>query len=316
MRIFATTSLLYKTRRPDTINGVTTPTATAHEMLSAAARIAGIDTTGATMIRDGSNMMYRLPVGVVARIGHSGTERTAAREIAVSRWLSESGLPVVKALDDVPQPTMVGTRPVTWWELLPDHRPATTGELGAVLRLLHSLTPPALPELSPFDPFAGLDSRITAATHLPGEDRDWLAHRVHQLREECGALQLDGTASVIHGDAWQGNVAVSEIGSPILLDFEHVSLGHPDWDLIPIAVDYVDFARLTTADYQDFVIAYGGHDVATTCGFRTMADIQELRWVCFALGKAATSAKSEQEASHRLACLHGDRPRPWTWTAF
>lgn len=45
---------------------------------------------------------------------------------------------MIRALDSVPQPTMVDEHPVTWWELLPEHRAATTGELGAVLRALHS----------------------------------------------------------------------------------------------------------------------------------------------------------------------------------
>lgn len=312
----AATSLRCKARRPDTIKGVTTSLATPPDILASAARIADIDPAGATVIRDGSNVMYRLPAGVVARIGQHGTQTIAARQIAVSRWLADSGLPVVRALDGVPQPTMVDTRPVTWWELLPDHRPATTGELADVLRSLHTLAPPNLLELPRFDPFAGLDERITAATHIPEEDQAWLAHRVGQLREQYRGLHFDEASQVIHGDAWQGNVAVPETGPPILLDLEHVSLGHPDWDLIPIAVDHVDFARLTTTDYQDFVSAYGGHDVATTHEFRIMADIQELRWVCFVLGKAASNPHAAQETRHRIACLRGDNPRPWTWAAF
>src|SRR5699024_6229203 len=120
----------------------------------------------------------------------------------------------------------------------------------------------------------------------------------------------------VHGDAWQGNVAVPQTGTPVLLDLEHVSCGHSDWDLIPIAVDYADFARLTSTDYHDFVAAYGDHDVTATPGFRVLADIQELRWVVFVLGKAANSAHAVREAQHRIACLRGEIPRPWTWTAF
>lgn len=91
---------------------------------------------------------------------------------------------------------------------------------------------------------------------------------------------------------------------------------HPDWDLIPVAVDYMDFARLSSADYYDFVAAYGGHDVTSTSAFRVLADIQELRWVVFVLGKAADSVDAARETRHRVACLRGEVPRPWTWTAF
>ncbi|WAL68830.1 aminoglycoside phosphotransferase family protein [Amycolatopsis cynarae] len=219
--------------------------------------MAGVDAEGAELIRDGANVMYRLTGGIVARIGPDGSRASAVRQVEVAQWLSSQGIPVVRALSGVPQPTMVEDRPVTWWELLPPHRPATPRELGGVLRLLHTLTPPVRPELPEFDPFAGLDERISAAHHLPDEDRSWLTHHASDLRAQLHNLPRDATERVIHGDAWQGNVAVPESCPPILLDLDHVSRGHPDWDLIPIAVDYTDFARLTSADYHDFVTGYG-----------------------------------------------------------
>jgi hypothetical protein len=46
-----------------------------------------------------------------------------------------------------------------------------------------------------------------------------------------------------------------------------------------------------------------------------MADIQELRWVCFALGVAGRDSGAIEEAVHRIACLRGDVAKPWTWSA-
>lgn len=106
------------------------------EVLLAAARIADLNVQRAEMIRDGSNVLYRLPDGIVARIGQAGTGAIAEREVRVSRWLETCAAPVVRALAGVPQPVMVSDRPITWWRLLPAHRPATPGELGAVLRTL------------------------------------------------------------------------------------------------------------------------------------------------------------------------------------
>ncbi len=223
---------------------------------------------------------------------------------------------VVKALADVPQPTTVGNRPVTWWEELPEHRLATPGELGGILCSLHAVRPPESWTLPRFDPFVGLHERLAAVRHTLGDDCDWLAQRIEELRGKLEHLRLDRSDSVVHGDAWQGNVVVPETGTPILLDFERVSCGHPDWDLIPVAVDYMDFARLSSADYREFVAAYGGHDVTTTSAFRVLADIQELRWVIFVLGKAADSPDAARETQHRIACLRGKVPRPWTWAAF
>jgi hypothetical protein len=300
---------------PETIDDVTANLTTADGVLSAAARIAGLDVTGADLIRDGSNVMYRLPGGVVARIGQPGSQNTAEREILVSRWLTKSGLPVVQALADVPQPVVISGRPVTWWKLLPAHRPATPAELGVVLSLFHALPAPEEPKLPEHDPFAHLDQRITDAPGMDDDDRAWLRGHLAQLRRRYRDLAAPGPDGVIHGDAWQGNVAVPDSGPPVLLDLEMVSLGHREWDLIQIAVDYTDFARITPEEYHSFVTAYGGYDVTAAPGYRTFADIQELRWVCFAISKADARPDAANQVQHRIACIRGDRPRPWSWTA-
>jgi len=290
--------------------------AIAHDTLSAAARIAGLSSVGAEFIRDGTNVMYRLQGGVVARIGRDGAAATATKEVAVSRWLTAVGIPVVKPLEAVPQPVIVDNRPVTWWKLLPDHRPANPAELGKVLRMVHGLAIPSGLELPTYDPFEGLDQRIRDTHGLDRVDRTWLSAHVEFLRSRHENQTQGVPRTVIHGDAWQGNVAVPESGEPILLDLEKVAIGHPDIDLVNIAVDYTDFARLTDEDYRSFVDAYGGYDVTTTSTYRTLADIQELRWVSFVLGKSATSSDAARETRHRIACLRGDQPRPWSWTAF
>jgi hypothetical protein len=288
----------------------------ADEILAAAARIAGLASVGAEVIRNGSNVMYELPNKVVARIGRVGCAETARKEVAVSRWLTDAGLPVVQAVTDLPQPVIVDERPITWWKLLPKHRPGTPGELGRILRRLHALPVPDELRLPDFDPFGDLERRLGTATGVDETDHAWLADHVKQLRAKYQKLRQSSERSVIHGDAWQGNVAVVESGETILLDLEDVALGNPDNDLISIAVDRTDFARLTDEDYKSFVTAYGGRDVVDTPGYRTLADIRELRWVTFVLGKVGGSAQAAREARHRIACLRGDVPRPWTWDAF
>jgi aminoglycoside phosphotransferase (APT) family kinase protein len=120
---------------------------------------------------------------------------------------------------------------------------------------------------------------------------------------------------VLHGDAWQGNVAVAESGETILLDLENVSVGRQHWDLVQVAADHTDFARITDDEYLSFVESYDGFDVTQLADYRTLADIAELRWTCFALMRAATSSNAAHEARHRIACLRGEYPRPWTWNA-
>ncbi|WIV52898.1 phosphotransferase family protein [Amycolatopsis nalaikhensis] len=293
---------------------MTTNRIAAEDVLVEAARTAGVDPGGAELIRDGSNVMYRLRSGVVARIGRPGTQEVAEREVLVSRWLSQSGLSVVQAVDDLSQGVVVGDRPVTWWRLLPAHRAASPAELGAILRVFHELPAPTEPKLPMYDPFAHLDQRIVEARSVGGDDRDWLLSHVANLRRRYSDLSC-GRRFVIHGDAWQGNVAVPDSGPPIVLDLEMVSLGRREWDLIQLAVDYTDFARITSEEYESFVNAYGGYDVTAADGYRTFADIQELRWVCFALSKASARPDAEEQARHRIACIRGEVPRPWSWAA-
>ncbi|MFQ6268715.1 phosphotransferase enzyme family protein [Kutzneria viridogrisea] len=260
-------------------------------------------------------MLYQLPNRIVARIGRPGTYEIALRELQASRWLATSGFPVVRALD-VHQPTLVEDRPVTWWELLPEHRSATPSELGAVLRDLHALPLPAETPLPEHNPLRGLSTSICGASTVSAADRSWLLSHLHDLEKRYRELPEGLPRCVVHGDAWQGNVAVIPQRRPVVLDLDHVAIGRPEWDLIPLAVDRMDFQRISEAEYRAFVTAYGGFDVTTWPGYRPLADICELRWLCFALTKADSNKRAAAEAEHRLSCLRGDIPRPWTWSAF
>jgi aminoglycoside phosphotransferase len=290
---------------------------TAHDVLTEAGVTAGVPTVGAALIRDGVNVLYRLPGDVVARIGPAGSYDTAAHLVRVSHWLDTIGVPAVRVLNSVQQPTMVGDQPVTWWAEIPEHRHATPAELGAALKRVHALPVPDALSLPVLDPFSGLDKAIAGATTLTDQDRVWLTNLLSELRHEYEHLQSGLPRYVIHGDAWQGNLVVPEDGAAsVLLDLDRFGLGPREWDLVPLAVDHTDFGRITPAEYHVFVDAYGGYDVTTWPGYRTLATATELRWTTFAISKANTAPEATHEAGHRLACLRGDIQRPWQWTAF
>lgn len=288
---------------------------TAGEILTRAAKLTGIEADGAVIIREGSHAIFELPNAIVARIGKPHSYETTQRELRISQWLNRSGIATVRAVGGIPQPTVVDERPVTWWELIPEHRPSTPEELGRMLRRLHALTPPAEFDLPNYAPFAGLRERIESATTIDKRDRSWLvAHhvRLQQLYNEiCDTTEQ----CVIHGDAWQGNLVVPPSNDPIVLDLDKVSLGRREWDLVQLAVDYTDFRRITDNQYQGFVDAYGGYDVTQRASYRVLADIQELRWVGFAISRSDAGQAVATEAKHRIACLRGLVPKPWTWTA-
>ncbi|MET8522099.1 phosphotransferase [Nocardioides sp. NBC_00163] len=286
------------------------------EVLHRAASQAGLDAADACLLRNGTNAVYLLPnSNVVARLGRSGTAENAARQVEIAFWLSANGINANLPVDGLDLVTVAG-RPVSWWIPIPTHRHATPAELGAELRKLHDLPVPSTIDLPNLDMVEHVAERIRSAQALPASDRDWLQGRLAKLDADLAATEVLEARNVVHGDAWQGNLVVPDDGSPILLDFDHVSIGHPAWDLIPLAVDHEDFARIDNEDYSAFVTAYGGYDVREAPWFRALADLQELRWTAFTAVKAAHNADAAAEVSHRLTCLRGEVPRPWRWTAF
>lgn len=287
----------------------------AAEVLTRAARLSNVDARGAVTVRDGSHAIFELPNGIVARIGKPHSYRTAQRELRISQWLNRNGIATVKAVNSIPQPTLVDERPVTWWTLIPDHRPSTPEELGTMLRRLHALTPPTEFPLPSYAPFDGVREPIESATTIAEDDRSWLLEQYARLHDLYDELDEPSQPRVIHGDAWQGNLVVPPSGEPIVLDLDIVSVGWREWDLIQLAVDYTDFQRITNDQYRTFVDAYGGYDVTRWPGYRVIADIQEFRWAAFALGRSDTRQAAAAEAEHRIACLRGLVPKPWTWRA-
>ena len=99
---------------------LTTPSL--QEIVAEAARVIGIDGSNGILLRDGSNAMFRLPEGVIARVAQPGRRTVAERETRVARWLADHGVSVTRPLAEVQQPTVVDDRAVTWWHALPPHR--------------------------------------------------------------------------------------------------------------------------------------------------------------------------------------------------
>ncbi|MFE9786522.1 phosphotransferase family protein [Nocardia salmonicida] len=282
-------------------------------ILEKAAAISGIDPARAELVRAGSNTIYRVG-DIIGRVGKTGTTDAAERELRISQWLNASGLPTVHVADVANPLAVVDDRPVTWWQRIPDHRAATTTELATALRQLHALAPPTTFVLPEHEPFSGLRRAITSIGRLDTEDRAWLLDHHDELWKQYSRLEPPARKTVIHGDAWQGNLVVPVGGRPILVDLDRVSLSRPGWDLIQIAADHTDFDRLSEADYLAFVDAYGA-DVTTDPAFRLLADSQELRWTVFALSRSEASEGAAGEVRHRIACLRGEIDRPWRWNA-
>jgi hypothetical protein len=284
-------------------------------ILERAAASNGLEVDGLSLIRNGSHVMWGMPNGIVGRVGELGTDDVAIKEVEVSRWLSASGVPATRALDDVTQPTVIDGYPVTWWELLPGCRPATPAELAATLRRLHDLPDPRHLNLPRFSPFEAAKKRLKSVDMPDSEDMMWVLNRMAEVEQRCEEILPGLPTAVIHGDAWQGNFAVIDSQDPVILDLEAFCVGPELWDLIAIAVDFTDFARIPKSEYAGFAAAYH-FDVTTSPAYRLLAEVQELRWTSYVIGKSKPGSAEESEAAHRVACLKGEASRPWKWAPF
>jgi hypothetical protein len=285
------------------------------EVLLKAAAVNGIDARGSELIRNGSHSMWRIPGGIVGRLGSRGTEASARREVQISGYLNEHGIRAVKAVAGMMQPTLIDDIPVTWWELLRENRPATPSELGVALKKIHLLAVPHELGLPNFVPFNVDRERVMHNAPLESADADWLESRMDHLNDEYSRASAHMPRGLIHGDAWQGNVLVPADSEPVVIDFEAFCAGPTYWDIVPLAVDYTDFSRISGGEYEHFVSSYG-FDVTSAPTYRMLADIQELRWTAFVVGKMKEDRGAASEAAHRIACLRGRVPRPWNWNAF
>ncbi|WUV60441.1 aminoglycoside phosphotransferase family protein [Amycolatopsis sp. NBC_01480] len=283
-------------------------------MLRDACDQAGIDARGAEPIRLGENAILRLPGGIVARIARSGQHAAAAREVRIARWLADHDIPAVRALDDLGQPIEAHGH----GDLLaraarapqrhprssrngsaPAARPARRQWLAPVLRA--GAVRPA--------------RRTHHRRHQPHRRRPpWLHHHLATLRDRYDQLPAGLPHTVLHGDAWVGNVVATNDNQVVLLDLERASIGPPEWDLVSTAIKHTSFAWITAADYRDFCHRYG-HDVTTWDGFALLRDIRELRMTCYLAQHAAENPRAQPEAGLRVTCLRGrNGPRPWSWS--
>lgn len=280
-------------------------------VLKAACGQAGLDDDGAEQLRLGENALYRLPGGLVARIARPGQQAVAAKEVQVAKWLAEHDVPAVRPWTEA---IVIGENAVTFWHELPRHRPGRYVEVASALRRLHRLPPPDF--LQPLTPFVRTSKRIDHASTLTADDRAWMHDHLAELEARYASALPDGLPhAVIHGDAYGGNIIVTEDDQTVvLLDLERVAVGPPEWDLTSTAV-HRGFDWISCEDYADYCAAYG-YDVTTWDGYALLRDIRELRITTWISQLAVDQHRYREEARLRVACLRGSYgPRPWPWRA-
>ncbi|MGW2786718.1 aminoglycoside phosphotransferase family protein [Streptomyces populi] len=282
-------------------------------VMVAACQAAGLDVRDAELIRLGENALFRLAsVPVIVRVARGEEWLPKSRnEVAVARWLAAEGFPAARVVEDLEQPLVVGGHPVTFWHLIEEgDRKATYGELGAILRELHSLTLPAGLELPPFDPFDKQELRLDRAV-IPGDDKVFLRKRRRELRDKFEELRFETPKGPVHGDAHVQNLMVDEQGRVILIDFEAFCFDHPEWDLMVTAVEHHSLGWQTDEQYADFVRAYG-RDLYEWHGYETLRGLQEFGMTTWLMQNVREDEQTAAEYRRRIAGLRNDDgPRDW-----
>jgi hypothetical protein len=276
--------------------------------LRAVCAAAGIDASGAVLVRRGEIAVYELtPPWILARIARSLDHLPCAKaEVAVARWLESAAFPAARLAGPADQPIVAAGRVVTFWAQVSEYQSyGPLAELGSLIRRLHKLDPPASPLVLPeLRPFAGAESRIRTA-ELPAGDREFLLGRLEGLREGYAHLEFALPPGPIHGDANISSVLRSMWdGSPVLVDLNGFAVGPREWDLVLTALYFERFGWHTEEEYQQFIAGYG-FDVMSWPGYSLLRDVRELIMLTWLAQNPRHLPEIDAEVGQRIAGLRG-----------
>jgi hypothetical protein len=280
--------------------------------LAAVCVVAGLDHTGATLLRLTNNAVYRLARhAVVVRIVASRALRHRVEKVVrVARWFAEHEIPAVRLALGVEQPIRVGDHLATLWETVIDGGARPRGrDLGRLLRRVHDLPAPEFP-LPVWHPLDDVRRRVDDAEDLEDADRKFLLHRCEEVAGRLEELEPVLPTTLVHGDAHLGNLIASPAG-PVLCDFDSSCIGPPEWDLTPLAVGVVRFGE-PAGRYRELARTYG-MDVTRWSGFPVLREVRELKLITSVLPIMTSNPRVRPELLRRLDDFRrGDTSARWS----
>jgi hypothetical protein len=274
-----------------------------HHALARACTQAGLDATGAELLRGHTNAVFRLRHHpVVVKIAPKGSPvASAERTVALVRWLMDLDFPTV-SLHPVQQPVLVDDQyAATFWTYLPQDAaaPITAQDLAAPLRTLHALTdPPVRPR--EVNNIGAIRYSLAASTLLSDDDLQFLGERADRLEDDLRHTPFAFPTRVVQGDPQHRN-ALRDGDRTVLCDWDTLAWGAPDWDLVTIEVHCRRFGY-ASRHYEDFAAAYG-FDIRTSPGYPVLRDIRELRMITTNARKARQTPGTIDEVRERIAGL-------------
>jgi aminoglycoside phosphotransferase (APT) family kinase protein len=281
------------------------------DALAAACAAVGLDSSGAEIIYQRANTVYKLASApVVARLrytrGSAALLERLSASVQATRWLDEVGFPAVRPVD-VPQPVPAHGYLVTFWHYLPSDSPGRRDieALARLLRQLHGLPPPPV-RLPDTAPLGSVRADAAACLWLTDSQRGWLTARCDELEGQYAGAESALGYGLVHGDAHAGNLIHGQ-GRVVLCDWDAVSYGPREQDLIPVRLGY----RYGRADEWEELCRFYPVDLGTLPLLPLLERMRELRAVAAYL-RLEDLPQARAEASHRIGDLmSGTQREPW-----
>ncbi|MFC0862211.1 phosphotransferase enzyme family protein [Sphaerimonospora cavernae] len=279
--------------------------------LADACRQAGLACDGARLLRVHANAIYHLPrENAVARVRNASALERMRIAVQTAAWLADQGFPALRPLE-VAQPVVVGAHLVTFWEYLPplDGRQADVTHLAGLLRALHRHPLPPFP-LPSIRPVGNTAADASASTVLSEGERGWLIARCAELEGSFSRLAPTLSQGIVHGDAHTNNLLPHPAHGWVLIDWDSVGVGPPEYDFMPIYLRPRRFGYPHSL-WREFRTAYG-FDPAGNSGLDLLAEIREVRSLSAFIRGAEHNPAARTELSNRLSSLMaGDHVRRW-----
>jgi hypothetical protein len=302
--------------------------------LAAICRTAGIQPTGASLIRYTMNAVYRIDhAGVVVRMTAGPTAAKRVEHVAsVAAAFTKLGLPTIELTPTVRQPVHADGWWATIWTLLPQNQDRLfhPQDLAVPLHAVHALTDQPI-QLPRWNPIGTARRRLNGAAALDGPALDYLhawaatvgvpfGRIFEYLSRWCDELEAALAdvpwtlpVGVIHGDAHTGNLLQKPDGTTVICDFDSVTIGPREWDLVPAAHGVHRFGR-DHAQYMAFAQAYGVDVTALPC-WETLRQVRELQLVTSVVANLPGRPDVANQAAYRLRSIL-DRNTTAVWRRY
>jgi hypothetical protein len=289
-----------------------TSRASPDDALAAACTGVGLDGSGAQVLYDRANTVYKLARHpVVARLryapGLSAWLDRLSVSVQVTAWLNRLGFPAVQPLD-VEQPVTAHGYIVTFWHYLEATEPSweDVGSLGRLLRRLHTLPPPPV-RLPPASPLGSLREDTAKCAWLTSAQRSWVLRRAAELDHQYADATWTLDYGMIHGDAYSENLIHAK-DQVVLSDWDSVSYGPREQDIVPVSIRH-RFGR-PEAEWAQFCAAYGV-DPGDLPGLAVLRQMRELRTLAPYI-RSTGQPQAQAQVTHRIADLmSGTQREPW-----